>query len=77
MFDTLPTPCLHAVFGCTVLYEVCVPVSMVAALAVPLYYAWVLWDRWWLSPVFLAVLFMAPLKFCPWADICLVWPGLI
>lgn len=53
------------------------PVSFLATVCVPFYYAWLLWDRWWLSPIFLATLATAPLKWVPWADKWLVWPGLI
>ncbi len=53
------------------------PVSFLFALAMPWYYAWVVWDRWWLSPVFLGLALMTPLKFVPWAEFCWVWPGLI
>ena len=53
------------------------PVSLLAAVLVPLYYSWALWDRWWLSPIFVATLLMAPMKWVPWAEMCLVWPGLI
>lgn len=62
---------------CTVVYELFVPVSVLVALVLPLYYAWVGWDRWWVSPVFLGLLLITPLKFVPWAEICWVWPGLI
>lgn len=72
----LSTPCI-AVLVVTLAYQVFIPVSVACALAVPLYYAWALWDRWWLSPIFLGTLLMAPLKFVPWAPICLLWPGLI
>lgn len=40
-------------------------------------YSWVVWDAWWASPVFLATLATAPLKWVPWADKCWIWPGLI
>ena len=40
-------------------------------------YSWVMWDNWWASPVFLATLATAPLKWVPWADKCWLWPGLI
>ncbi len=71
-------PCTPpAVFACTVLYEMFIPVSVVGALVLPLYYAWVLYDNWWLSPIFIALLVMTPLKFCPLSEICLLWPGII
>jgi hypothetical protein len=56
-----------------------VPVSFTLALLLPLYYSWVVWDRWWVSPVFIGMLVMAPFKFVPWgwAYFCWVWPGLI
>ena len=69
--------CPRADFVVTVVYEAFMPVSFLAAVAVPLWYAWVLWDDWWRSPIFLALLLTAPLKWVPWADMCLVWPGLI
>ena len=40
-------------------------------------YSRVMWDNWWASPVFLATLATAPLKWVPWADKCWLWPGLI
>ncbi|EFN54093.1 hypothetical protein CHLNCDRAFT_136217 [Chlorella variabilis] len=70
-------PPFLAYFVVTVVYEAFMPVSFLAAVAVPLWYAWVLWDDWWRSPIFLALLLTAPLKWVPWADMCLVWPGLI
>ena len=54
-----------------------IPVSVIGALVLPLYYAWLLYDKWWLSPIFIALLVMTPLKFCPWAEICLLWPGIV
>jgi hypothetical protein len=66
-----------AVFAVTLVYQAFMPVSFAACVGVPLYYSWVLWDNWWVSPVFLATLLASPLKWVPWADKCLVWPGLI
>ena len=58
-------------------YQAFVPVSLAVAVLGPLYFSWLLWDRWWLSPVFLATLAMAPMKWVPWAQMCLLWPGVI
>ena len=79
---TLPTTPSHpapicADFAATLVWQAFMPVSFLAAVAAPLYYAWVLWDDWYVSPVFLATLLTAPMKWVPWADKCLVWPGLI
>jgi hypothetical protein len=54
-------------------------VSFTLSLALPLYYSWVCWDRWWASPVLAGLVLMAPLKFAPWglSVACWVWPGLI
>ncbi|KAI7837773.1 hypothetical protein COHA_008402 [Chlorella ohadii] len=64
-------------FILTVFYQSLMPLSVAAALMVPLWYSWVMWDNWWASPVFLATLATAPLKWVPWADKCWLWPGLI
>jgi hypothetical protein len=65
----------------TVLYEVFVPCSLGFAVLLPLYMSWVLYDRWYLSPMVLGMVLIARLKFAPvgvangvW---CLVWPGLV
>ena len=68
---------VRADFAATVIYQAFMPVSFLAAVALPLWYSWVLWDDWWRSPVLLATLLMSPLKWVPWADKCLVWPGLV
>lgn len=62
---------------CALGYQALMPVSFALTVAAPLYYAWVIWDDWWRSPLFLATVLMLPLKWVPWADMCLVWPGLI
>ncbi len=72
-----PTPNLPAVFITTLLYQAFMPVSLAITVLLPLYYSWVLWDAWWVSPIFLATLITAPMKWVPWADKCLLWPGII
>lgn len=64
---------------CTLAYQAFIPVSFFCAIVLPLYYSWVTRDRWWLSPVFLGMLAMAPLKFVPWGFpyFCWIWPGLL
>ncbi|KAL4440317.1 hypothetical protein ABPG75_003318 [Micractinium tetrahymenae] len=64
-------------FLTTLLYQAFMPVSLAVTVLLPLYYSWVLWDAWWASPIFLATLVTAPMKWVPWADKCLLWPGLI
>ena len=73
----VPSPC--AALVCTLVYQAFVPVSFACAVALPLYYSWVVWDAWWLSPVFVGSLVMAPLKFAPWGwtQFCWVWPGVL
>ena len=65
--------------GCTLLYLVLTPVSFLFSVALPLYYSWVMYDRWWASPVMAGLLVMAPWKFPPWAlgVACWVWPGVL
>lgn len=63
--------------GSTVLYELFLPVSVTFALLLPLYFAWVIWDDWWRSPLFVGMAIMAPIKFVPWAEMCWIWPGII
>jgi hypothetical protein len=53
------------------------PVAFLPAVVLPLYYAWLGWDQWWRSPVFLGLLLTAPMKWLPWAEMSLVWPGVI
>lgn len=59
------------------MYEAFVPVSLLVAVLIPLFYAGTLWETWYTSPVFLGLLLIAPVKFVPWAEFCLVWPGLL
>jgi len=63
----------------TVLYEVFVPCSVGVAVLGPLYVSWVLYDRWWLSPVVLGMALVGRWKFCAVGrDVwCLVWPGVM
>lgn len=65
--------------GATLVYHTLLPVSFSFSLILPLYLAWGSWDRWWLSPMFIGTLLMAPLKFPPWGMIYFswIWPGLI
>lgn len=70
-------PVRSADFLATLVYEAFVPVTFLAAVALPLYHAWVLWDDWWRSPIFVALLVTAPMKWVPWAEMSLIWPGLI
>jgi len=53
------------------------PVSLAVALVAPLVLAWVQQDDWWWSPIFWGTLVTAPMKWVPWAETCLVWPGLM
>lgn len=55
------------VFALTVGYEALAPVSVFWAILLPSHAAWVLYDRWYVSPVFLGMLALMPLKFVPWA----------
>ena len=63
----------------TVLYEVFVPCSLGFAVLLPLYISWVLYDRWYLSPVVLGMVLIARLKFAPVGVVngfwCFLWPG--
>ena len=61
----------------TVLYEVFVPCSVGVAVLGPLYVSWVLYDRWWLSPVVLGMALVGRWKFCALRGWCLVWPGVM
>ncbi|KAI3431497.1 hypothetical protein D9Q98_004548 [Chlorella vulgaris] len=70
-------PAFLGYFLATLVYEAFVPVTFLAAVALPLYHAWVLWDDWWRSPIFVALLVTAPMKWVPWAEMSLIWPGLI
>ena len=70
-------PRLLAVFAATLVWQAFMPVSLAACVLAPLYYSWVLWDNWWVSPIFLATLLTAPMKWVPWAEVCLLWPGII
>lgn len=67
------------ILGATLLYHALLPVSFTLSFVLPLYLSWGLWDRWWLSPLFIGTLIMAPLKFPPWATLYFswIWPGLI
>ena len=65
----------------TVLYQVFVPCSLSFAVLAPLYLSWILYDRWYLSPVLLGMALIARWKFAPigltsnaW---CLIWPTLV
>jgi hypothetical protein len=73
----LLVPSCRADFAATLVFEAFMPVAFVPAVLLPLWYAWVLWDDWWRSPVFLGLLLTAPMKWLPWAEMSLVWPGLI
>eukprot|EP00887_Chlorella_sp_A99_P002414 scaffold10.g2414.t1 len=66
-------------FVVTLVYQAFIPVSFLLSIVAPLYFAWGVWDRWWLSPVLLASLAIAPLKWVPWGGgaFCWVWPGLL
>lgn len=64
-------------FTLTLLYHAFTPVSVALSAVLPLYFAWVAWDAWWRSPVFLATLLLAPLKWVPWAAPCWLWPGVL
>ncbi len=65
----------------TVLYEVFVPCSLGFSVLLPLYISWVLYDRWYVSPVVLGMVLIGRWKFAPvgvangaWS---LVWPGFV
>ncbi|PSC67869.1 putative magnesium transporter NIPA9 isoform A [Micractinium conductrix] len=49
-------------FAATLVWQAFMPVSLAACVLAPLYYSWVLWDNWWVSPIFLATLLTAPMK---------------
>lgn len=72
-------PTYALVFASTLAFHAFTPVSFLFNGAAPLYLAWVLWDRWYLSPIFVASLIMWPLKFAPWGLIYFswVWPGVV
>ena len=46
----------------TLIYEVFIPCSVGCAVVMPLYLSWVLYDRWYLSPVVLGMLLVARWK---------------
>lgn len=59
------------------LYMALMPVSFILTVVLPGLYAWIMWDDWWKSPVFAAMLVMAPLKYVPWSGLwCWLWPGI-
>jgi hypothetical protein len=72
-------PAYALVFVSTLAFHAFTPVSALFNGALPLYAAWALWERWYLSPVFVASLIMWPLKFAPWglAYFSWVWPGVV
>ncbi len=63
------------------LYQGMLPVSFLLCGVIPFYFAWIMWDRWWASPVGLALLLTWPMKFPPWVfwstHFAWVWPGLV
>lgn len=63
----------------TLIFQAFTPVSFLCCFILPWYYSWAVWDTWWLSPVFVGTILMAPLKFAPWgwAYFWWVWPGLV
>ena len=67
----------------TIIYEIFVPCSVGVAVVLPLYLSWVLYDRWYLSPIVLGMLGIARWKFAlrgftNGGDIwSWLWPGII
>jgi len=67
----------------TVLYQMFVPLSVMCAVVLPLYYSWILYDRWWTSPVVLGMILMSPWKGFAQLVVgggsgwCLVWPCVV
>jgi len=58
-------------------YMALMPVSFTLTVVLPGLYAWIMWDDWWKSPVFAAMLVMTPLKYVPWSGLwCWLWPGI-
>ncbi|KAL6774128.1 hypothetical protein ACKKBG_A23875 [Auxenochlorella protothecoides x Auxenochlorella symbiontica] len=68
-------------FVMALLYQGMLPVSFLLCGVIPFYFAWIMWDRWWASPVGLALLLTWPMKFPPWVfwstHFAWVWPGLV
>lgn len=59
----------------TLLYQAFVPLSISAAVLGPLYLSWVLYDRWWTSPIVLGMVLISRWKFLVPASWCWIWPG--
>ncbi|KAI8113117.1 hypothetical protein M9435_003123 [Picochlorum sp. BPE23] len=60
----------------TVVYQAFIPLSISAAVLLPLYLSWVLYDRWWASPIILGMVLISRWKFLVPASWCWIWPGL-
>lgn len=64
----------------TLLYQTFVPLSVSCAILAPLYCSWILYDRWWTSPILLGMILISPWKFmvppgtATWSYI---WPTLL
>jgi hypothetical protein len=78
-------PFVGMVFA-TLLYEVFIPCSVGCAVVLPLYFSWILYDRWYFSPVILGMLLIARWKsFHEIVAIaqsmqgswCWIWPGVM
>lgn len=58
----------------TLLYQTFVPLSISCAIVLPLYCSWVLYDRWWTSPILLGMIFISPWKFLVPGTWSFIWP---
>lgn len=63
----------------TLLYETFVPLSVTCAVLLPLYFSWILYDRWWTSPILLGMILISPWKgFLSFSGTwSILWPTLI